>query len=135
MNFKNLRKKSINFQLIPMIDLMMILTLFFAIMAFLPQFEGAIDTQLPKSSVQEKPPVAVTVILDQRGIIYIDGKTYTHSQLLDKATSILSKSSNVPVILAADKRLTYEYVMSVLDLLKSAGVKRLALATEGKGMN
>jgi len=117
-----------------MIDVMMIMTLFLAVMAFLPQFEGALDTQLPQAGINEKPPVAITITIDQKGMIYLEDRSYTQIQLLEKVKTILIKTPTVPIIVAADKRLTYEQVIFVLDSLKTAGAKRIALATESRLM-
>lgn len=135
MYFKKRKRKQIRFELIPMIDVMMIISLFLAILAFLPQFEGALDTQLPQAGSNEKPPVAITITIDKGGNIYLEDRSYTHSQFLERIKTILIKSPTVPIIVAADKRLTYEQVISVLDSLKSAGAKRIALATESRGIN
>ncbi|MEZ0373953.1 MAG: biopolymer transporter ExbD, partial [Candidatus Sericytochromatia bacterium] len=50
--FRETRKhkpRKIHFEIIPMIDVMMILVLFLSVMAFLPQVQSAIQTDLPES--------------------------------------------------------------------------------------
>ena len=56
------------FELIPMIDVMMILTIFLAVMAFLPQVRTSLEAQLPQASSATDTPPSVTIELTRNGI-------------------------------------------------------------------
>ncbi|MBC7473352.1 MAG: biopolymer transporter ExbD, partial [Candidatus Sericytochromatia bacterium] len=55
------RREKITFEVIPLIDVMIVLCLFFAIAAFLPQVQNAIDTKLPKANNSDKAKEAIVV--------------------------------------------------------------------------
>lgn len=120
--------RSARFELIPMIDVMMILTLILALMAFMPQAPHALETELPNAKSGTDVPLNVTVELTKEGILHVNGRTVTVSELGNALAPDLKKSPDMTVILAADKRVPYEQVMLVLDTLKQNGVARLSLA-------
>jgi transport energizing protein, exbD/tolR family len=45
----------------------------------------------------------------------------------------IAQNPNASVILQADKRSAHGQVVAIMDMLKQAGVKRLAIAAEQKG--
>jgi biopolymer transport protein TolR len=131
------RARSARFELIPMIDVMMILTLILALMAFMPQAPHALETELPNAKTGTDLPQNLTVELTKEGIIHVKGKTVTVGQLGAALAPEMAKTPDMTVILAADKRVAYEQVMLVLDTLKQNGVARLSLAVgqaDGKAM-
>jgi biopolymer transport protein ExbD len=111
-----------------MIDVMMILTLILALMAFMPQAPHALETELPSAKSGTDVPMNLTVELNKEGILHVNGRTVTVGQLGSALAPDLKKSPDMTVILAADKRVPYEQVMLVLDTLKQNGVARLSLA-------
>lgn len=129
---KRLRRKT-HFELIPMIDVMMILTLFLALMAFMPQAPHAVETELPGAKSGTEIPASLTVELGADGILHLQGKTVTVRELPEALAPELTKSPDLAVVLAADRRIAYEQVMLVLDTIKQAGVTRLSLAVDGEG--
>lgn len=126
------RRRGLRFELIPMIDVMMILSLFLAIMAFMPQSPKAMQAELPGAKASEVIPPAMTVTLRQDGSLSLDGRGTNLSELVGRLTPMVRKDPDQPVILAADKQIAYDKVMAVLDALKGAGVRRLALATRSQ---
>jgi biopolymer transport protein ExbD len=111
-----------------MIDVMMILTLILALMAFMPQAPHALETELPNAKSGTDVPLNLTVELTKEGILHVKGRTVTIRELGTALGPDLQKSPDMTVILAADKRVPYEQVMLVLDTLKQNGVARLSLA-------
>jgi biopolymer transport protein ExbD len=126
------KARAARFELIPMIDVMMILTLILALMAFMPQAPHALETELPNAKTGTDVPQNLTVELTKEGIINVNGKSVTVGQLGKALAPDLAKTPELTVILAADRRVPYEQVMLVLDTLKQNGVARLSLAV-GQG--
>lgn len=115
------------FELIPMIDVMMILCLFLAVMAFLPQVRTSIQAQLPSASSAEQTPPSITIDLTREGLA-IDEKPISPDELTASVQAEVAKNPETSFVIAADKSLTYEQVMNLLDRVKSSGAKRIALA-------
>lgn len=110
-----------------MIDVMMILCLFLAVMAFLPQVHTAIAAQLPQASSAEQTPPSVTIDLTKDGLA-IDEKPVSPDDLTAQVQAELAKNPETSFVIAADKNLSYEQVMNLLDRVKSSGAKHIALA-------
>ena len=121
------RARVTRFELIPMIDVMMILCLFLAVMAFLPQVRTSIQAQLPQASSAEQTPASVTIDLTREGLA-IDQKRISPDELTAQIAATLAKNPDTSFVIAADKTLQYEQVMNLLDRVKSSGAKRIALA-------
>ncbi|MGV3524256.1 MAG: ExbD/TolR family protein [Candidatus Sericytochromatia bacterium] len=133
--FDNRRKKkpSIHFEIIPMIDVMMILVLFLAVMAFLPQVQSAIQTNLPGSgSSDDVSAEDLLVTMNAGGAMYVNDEPVSQNELMGRIQSQMADNPNRRVVIAADKDLAYEYVVKILDGLRAANIRNVALATEGQ---
>lgn len=122
------RQRVPRFELIPMIDVMMILTIFLAVMAFLPQVQHSIQAQLPQASTATETPPSVTIELTRQGLS-VDEKGQTPDSLVALVREAIAKNPETSFVIAADKDLPYEQVISLLDRVKASGAKRIALAT------
>jgi len=127
---KRKRRTKIYFEVIPLIDVMMVLCLFFAIAAFLPQVQNALDTKLPKATSSEKAKEALIVTINSFGNIYIQGKLVSKNELVAELKLKIKGDTSVPLLLAADSSLKYENVVSVLDIMKRSGAVQIGLVTE-----
>lgn len=126
------RKKSIHFELIPMIDVMMILVLFLAIMAFLPQVQSALQTDLPGSNGDDKVSMEdLLVSINETGGVFVGDRSVTMNSLVSEVQREMGDNASRRVVIAADKSLAYEYVVSILSALRNVGIRNVALATEG----
>ena len=111
-----------------MIDVMMILTIFLAVMAFLPQVRTSIAAQLPEASNAEDTPPSLTIELTKDGLM-MDEKAQTPDTLVTAVQEAVAKDPNTSFVIAADKALPYEQVIGLIDRVKGSGAKRIALAT------
>ncbi|WP_440338899.1 ExbD/TolR family protein [Megasphaera elsdenii] len=127
-------KKKPVFMIIPMIDIIFFLLVFFMMNSLQTVAQKALAVQLPQAQSASAPvqmPLIVTV--DKAGHITLDNKPVT----LDEASTLMKQhmadNANAAVILQADKDTAHGQVVAVMDMLKSAGVKRLAIAAKQKG--
>ncbi len=127
------RKRPVRFELIPMIDVFMIISLFLMVMAFLPQITDSLKADLPTSKTAAKTPPATVVQMTRNGDIILSGQTVPPSLLEARLKALLASRPDLAVIIAADKRLPYEKVIGLIDDVKTAGIKHLALATARPG--
>jgi biopolymer transport protein ExbD len=110
-----------------MIDVMMILTIFLAVMAFLPQVRTSLEAQLPQASSATETPPSVTIELTRQGI-NMDEKPLSPDELTAAIQAEVKKNPDTSFVIAADKALPYEQVIGLLDRVKASGAKRIALA-------
>lgn len=116
-------------EIIPMIDIMMFLLIFFMI-ATLKMIAGSgIRLELPGSATAEDlPAVQVTIGVDTNGAMYIDGKPTRAPELrarLDEAR----RSKEVEVVIDGDKGMSLQTLIDVMDIIRSAGITAVGIAT------
>lgn len=127
-------KKKPVFMIIPMIDIIFFLLVFFMMNSLQTIAQKALSVQLPQAQSASAPvqmPIILTV--DAEGHITMDNKPVSYDEASDMMKKHISENANAAVILQADKRTAHGQVVAVMDMLKAAGVKRLAIAAEQKG--
>lgn len=133
--FTNARmKKKPVFMIIPMIDIIFFLLVFFMMNSLQTIAQKALSVQLPQAQSASAPvqmPIILTV--DAEGHITLDNKPVIIDEASRMMKKHMSENANAAVILQADKQTAHGQVVAVMDMLKSAGVKRLAIAAQQKG--
>lgn len=133
--FTNTRPKNKPvFMIIPMIDIIFFLLVFFMMNSLQTVAQKALSVQLPQASHASQPvqmPIIITV--DKEGHITMDNKPVSIDEASAMMQKHMSENSNAAVILQADRSTAHGQVVAVMDMLKQAGVKRLAIAAEQKG--
>ena len=128
-------KKQPDLMIIPMIDIMFFLLVFFMISTIYMVEQRSLPVQLPKAAQaasENKPSFVVTMKED--GTLWLEEKQLSFDALAWQAQMESRRNKNFSVLLRADERVSYGKVVAVLDLLKRSGVERFALATE-KGVS
>lgn len=127
------KKKAIHFEIIPMIDVMMIMVIFLAVMAFLPQVQSAIQTNLPGSGSQDQVSAEdILVNMSAGGALYVNDEAVTQNMLVPTIQAQMQENDQRRVVIAADKELAYEYIVQLLSALQQADIRNVALATESQ---
>jgi biopolymer transport protein ExbD len=116
-------------EIIPMIDVMMFLLVFFVlIMTEMIQSAG-IQLDLPQSSTSKAlKTVKVTLGVDRSGAMYLEGKLATTTEVSGALKASL-KSGKVDVIISGDEGTAYQNIVKAMDLARSAGISSIGLAT------
>ena len=129
-------KNEIN--VVPYIDVMLVLLVIFMVTA--PMMTTA-NIDLPsvgKAATTPAQPLQVAIKADQtmtlndlagnKGEIRVDRK-----ELIRLVTAAQAKNPDQPVLIAGDKNVKYEAVLSVMDELQRAQVKRVGLLVQTTG--
>ena len=130
MNFSKhrMRKKPV-FMIIPMIDIIFFLLVFFMMNSLQTVAQKALAVQLPQAQSASAPvQMPIIMTLDEKGHITVDNKPVS----LQDASVIMKENANAAVVLQADRKTAHGQVVAVMDMLKGAGVKRLSIAAEQK---
>ncbi len=122
----------VTFDFAPMVDVVLLLLIFFLLTSNLAARQNALPLDLPRASttVQETPNLPL-VSVSTAGKIYLNGKETTLTRLGAQLKPLISTSGGL-VGLRADERGTYGAVVQVMDIIKKAGGERLALGTRSK---
>ena len=96
--------------------------------------QKALSVQLPQAQSASAPvQMPIILTLDKEGHITLDNKPVTIDEASQLMKQHMTENANAAVILQADKQTAHGQVVAVMDMLKGAGVKRLAIAAEQKG--
>ena len=132
------RKLKADINVVPYIDVMLVLLIIFMVTA--PLLNLGVDIELPQSnakSMQEKKdPVIVSV--DPAGNYFLtveagSNEAVTRDTLLAKMRAIVNQNPQVPVFVAGDGSANYQKVMDAMVLLQEAGVERVGLMSQPNG--
>ncbi len=130
---KRKRKLKADINVVPYIDVMLVLLIIFMVTA--PLLNLGVDVQLPQSnakSIQEKKdPIVVSVDREGHLFLTIEGaknEAVTSEQLVAKVGAYVRNNPKVAVFVAGDGNAPYQTVYSVLtDLQTKANVSRAGL--------
>lgn len=135
MNFRNFRsKKAPEFMIIPLIDVIFFLLVFFMMNSLQTTTQRAMAVQLPQAASAEamaQLPVVITV--DMSGHIMVDGNSISYENAATLFKEKIAANPQLAVVLQADQRTAHGQVAAVMDMLKQAGVKKLGIAADKKG--
>ncbi len=115
--------------LTPIVDVVFNLLIFFALSLNFAATSGGINVKLPSASSAE--PVKseqLTINLTQAGQVYYNDKEINIDELPAKLQSIEDKESIV--IIRADNNVPHGQVVEVMDIVKSEGFSKLAIAVD-----
>lgn len=119
--------------IIPMIDIMFFLLVFFMISTMSMVDLKTVDVNMPKAkNVETNLSVTYLVTLKKDGSLWLEDKPITQDDLLRRAQVEQSKNSRFAVAIRADETVVYGTLMQLMDALKGAGISRFALAADKK---
>ena len=129
--------EDVRLEIVPLIDVIFCILTFFILAAVGLTRQQAIELDLPAAETGEPIPGQVDGAVGDRLYVSIDslGQTYLDQQpvTLDLLYDVLLQFSQVNpgglIVLYASRDARYEDVVTVLDLLRSVGGDRVALAT------
>lgn len=131
MRFNNQIKSSPEIIVIPMIDIMFFLLVFFMLSTMNMTNMNTVPVNL--SSMHDTKVISETslvISIDEQGGIFVGGEKIERAIVEKYAKAALSANPNVLILIRTDMKSTYNDFSDVIESLKQAGVKRVALAAE-----
>ena len=133
-NYRETKQPDLN--IIPMIDIMFFLLVFFMLSTMYMVEQKTIPVNLPQAtSATIDNKTNFTVTLKDDGSIYLEDQQTDIQTLLMQATKEQKNNPSFAIIIRADKDINYDKVVSFIDTLKKACITRFGLATNGAGGN
>jgi biopolymer transport protein ExbD len=123
-----LETKKARIEIIPMIDIMLFLLVFFAMMTLKMIPTSGHVTKLPTSSTAATiPPPKLLVEISPDGTLLVENNAVTAEQL----TALLRQrnSGKTAVTIAGNDTASLQQVMSVIDAIKLGGATEISLST------
>lgn len=122
-------------EIIPMIDVMMFLLVFFVLISINVIPALGLKTSLPNSSQTQEliVPVRVIITLGKDGELLIDGAAVTLDRL---ATALREKQGaekkKLTVVINGDDKASLQQLIDVMDVVKGGGFDSLSIAAKKK---
>jgi biopolymer transport protein ExbD len=125
------RKRLPGINITPLVDVMLLLIIFFAISSSFEEKSG-LDVSLPKSTeASAQEPVDRVITVGEDGQFQYGDQMGLDEQALEAAVrESLAGNPDAVVVLRADEASTYQKYIQALDVAKRCGVKKLVLQTK-----
>ena len=118
--------------IVPMVDVILVVLIIFMVTAPMIM-KPSININLPKAATGEATvPSKLNITLTVDGKINLDGKIVDDTEVQKLALEEVKKNPEIQAIIAADKDVPHGRVVSVLDIVKGAGVKKFAISIDKK---
>jgi biopolymer transport protein TolR len=113
----------------PLVDVMLVLLIIFMVTA--PILQTGIDVQLPETrSVKEtNPEQRIVLSISREGSIYYGSEDINFSTIGERIRRE-ARGPKEAIYLRADKDVKWNYIVSVIDAIKSAGFSEINLVTK-----
>jgi biopolymer transport protein TolR len=127
------RKKKLmsEINVVPYIDVMLVLLVIFMITA--PLLTQGVKVELPQATakaVEDQDRETLVLTVDHQGRYYLDDRTISARELEKKVAAILRLRPKTPVLIRGDRRVDYGQVVRAMTLLQAAGAPSVGLITE-----
>jgi biopolymer transport protein TolR len=129
------RKLKAEINVVPYIDVMLVLLIIFMVTA--PLLNLGVEIHLPQSTAKavqvDKEPIVVSV--DKDGAYFLTLGTAQHEAidadtLVKKVSAFVRQNPQVPVLIGGDDRVDYGKIYQVMVLLQQSGVPKVGLMSQ-----
>ena len=132
----NLRSRAIpqhpGIQLAPLVDVLLLLLIFFLLTWNAARNENELDVKIPKASAakERSAPIGdVIVNVKADGNVIVNRRTLTGQELSDLLKGLVQLSAEQAVVIRGDEAGAYKNIVNVLNICSEAGVTNVAFAT------
>ena len=126
-------KKEPTIMIIPMIDIVFFLLVFFMVGTLYMNTEQQIPLNLPSASTSTAKSIEpITITLTTSHKLYIDNREISPDRLSQEVQAIVQTSPRQAFVIRAAKDVFYTAVSALWDMLKVNGAKYISVATDRK---
>jgi biopolymer transport protein TolR len=137
------RKLMGEINVVPYIDVMLVLLIIFMITA--PLLTQGVQVELPDADakpidpqlLKDREPLVLSVDRDGRYYLNIGGdedSPVNEAEVARRAGAVLGREPNTPVLVKADERVPYGSVVRAMVLLQQAGATKIGFLTDPKAV-
>ncbi len=125
------RSRRPRIEIIPMIDVVFFLLVFFMMFTSFRETPAGLNVNLPRGSTAVPQPAGqFEVAVDRTGALYAGGRRITALELQRQVAAALRQRPDLFIIIRGDKEARYEHVVAAMDAVRAVGGYRLGLAVE-----
>lgn len=131
------RKPMAEINVVPYIDVMLVLLIIFMITA--PMLTQGVQVDLPTAQANQIEPTEensepLVVSIDAQGLFYIsigsEEEPIDLAEIAPKVEAVLGRNPTTPVLVRGDNAVDYGRVVSLMALLQQAGAESVGLITK-----
>ena len=119
-------------QLAPLVDVLLLLLIFFLLTWNAARNENELDIKIPKASAatpKSAPIGDVIVNVKADGSVVVNRRVLSGPDLLNLLKNLVQLNADQAVVIRGDEAGEYKNIVNVLDLCSQAGVTNVAFAT------
>ncbi|MBE9562097.1 MAG: protein TolR [Proteobacteria bacterium] len=134
MNYRKRRRHMAEMNVVPYIDVMLVLLIIFMITS--PLLTRSVEVELPAvqqaESVKTEDINFVIITINAKGQLFLDDdkQALTDKELLVKVVALTRFIANSQVLIKGDHRLSYGNIVKLMAILREAGVEKVGLLTK-----
>jgi biopolymer transport protein ExbD len=132
----NLRSRALlhhpGIQLAPLVDVLLLLLIFFLLTWNAARNENELDVKVPKASAAKEkgaPIGDVVVNVKADGNVVVNRRTLTGAELTELLKGLVQLNSEQAVVIRGDEAGAYKNIIGVLNVCTEAGITNVAFAT------
>jgi biopolymer transport protein ExbD len=132
----NLRSRAVpvhpGIQLAPLVDVLLLLLIFFLLTWNAARNENELDVKVPKASAaKEKPAPIGDVVVNVKadGNVVVNRRTLNPQELTEMLKGLVQLNPEQAVVIRGDESGAYKNIVNVLNICSQAGVTNVAFAT------
>ena len=130
------RKLMGEINVVPYIDVMLVLLIIFMVTA--PLLTPGIEVELPKAGagpLDDSSNLPLVVSVDEAGNLYInvgdnEDEPASADDIVNRTRIVLENQPGTPVLVKADRRVQYGYVVGAMVLLQQGGAEDVGFVTD-----
>lgn len=136
MNFRSRQHEEIGIELAPLIDVILLLVIFFMVSTRFVK-DSEIQLTLPQASEEAKntPPATIEIAIDRKGQFFVKGQALVNSQLatIEQALRDAKPAAGEPVVvISADREVTHQSVIDAMDAARRVGLYHITFPTTAR---
>ena len=119
-------------QLAPLVDVLLLLLIFFLMTWNAARNENELDVKVPKASAakEKSAPIGdVVVNVKTDGNVIVNRRTLSGAELSELLKGLVQLNSEQAVVIRGDETGAYKNIIGVLNICSEAGVTNVAFAT------
>lgn len=134
MSYRSRKRKPIaEINVVPYIDVMLVLLIIFMVTA--PLLTEGVKIDLPQTKANavkfnEDSPEPFILTVDADGQLFIDDQSKTSQEVFIYAKALYNLKPKTDFLVRGDKKAVYDDVLQAMVLLKDAGIDTVSLVTE-----
>jgi len=133
MKFTSKQPPPIAIQLAPMIDILLLLLVFFIISYQFSKSETELNVAVPTAQEGAEPErvrgeIIINVLAD--GTLKVESRVVDRQELFNNLAEIAKQFANQPVRIRGDGAVPYQRIVEVIDTCQKAGIWNISFATQ-----